>query len=200
MQEWLISLEQMIDLSFWIHFVERVKDYGPLAPILLALLESIIPALPLLVIISFNVGVYGPVFGFMFSWIGTTLGSMLMFLFYRHFVKRFLHQWIMRKQKLANIHEWISHHRILTLFCLSALPFTPSSLINLAYGLSDFKESSFLITIFFSKAIMVLAMTMFGHSIVSVSEQPWFLIASAFMLSALYYVSKHFSRRYLHSN
>lgn len=200
MQELWNQIERFTDISFWIQLVERFKDFGPLAPITLALLESIFPALPLLVIISFNVGVYGPYLGFLYSWAGTTLGSILMFLIYRKIVKRYLHQWIMKQQKLASIHDWISSHRQITLFILTALPFTPSSLINLGYGLSDFNGRTFISTVLCSKLIMVFLMTMFGHSLVNMSEQPIFIMIAAVMLIALYYVSKYVSKKYLNQN
>lgn len=197
MQEWLSRLEEFIDLSFWIHFIEQFKDYGAVAPILLALLESIIPVLPLLVIISFNVGVYGPIEGFVYSWLGTALGSILMFLLYRHLIKRFISDLIVKREKTARLHDWLSHHKPITLFMLSALPFTPSSLINIAYGLSDFPQKTYITTIVAAKAIMVLTMTFFGHSLVQIAEQPWFLVISGFSLLGLYFLSKHLSDKYL---
>lgn len=200
MQELWLQFKHFTDISFWIQLVERFKDFGPLAPITLALLESIFPALPLLVIISFNVGVYGPYLGFLYSWAGTTLGSILMFLFYRKLVKRYLHRWIMRQQKLASIHDWISSHKQITLFILTALPFTPSSLINLGYGLSDFSARTFVSTVLCSKLIMVFSMTMFGHSLVNMSEQPIFIIIAVILLIGLYYVSKFVSKKYLNQN
>ena len=198
MQELILKIEEIVNLSFWISFVERFKDYGPMAPILLALLESIIPALPLLVIISFNVGVYGPYLGFIYSWLGTTFGSILMFYFYRLLIKKHLQGFIEKRQKLVTIQQWITGHRRVTLFILTALPFTPSSVINIGYGLSDFSQRTFISTIFVSKAIMVLSMTFFGHSLVTISEQPWFIVVSVFALFGLYLVSKKYSRKYLH--
>lgn len=197
MQEILLKLEELINLSFWIQFVEKFKDYGPLAPILLALLESLIPALPLLVIISFNVGVYGPYLGFVYSWLGTTLGSIIMFYFYRKIVKNYLQNLIEKKEKLSQLQQWISSHQPITLFVLSALPFTPSSLINLGYGMSDFDEKTFVLTIFLSKSVMVMCMTLFGHSLVNIAEQPWFIVIMAVGLFGCYRISKFYSKKYL---
>lgn len=185
------------DISFWINFVEGFKDLGPLAPILLAFLESIIPALPLIVIVSFNVTAHGPIWGFIYSWLGSFLGSTFMFLFYRKGFQKLFQNWSKDKKNLSKIAEYVDKHSLHILFILVSLPFTPSFLVNLVYGLSNINERFFIQTIFFAKALMIGYLSVFGHSLTQITENPLYLTASVIGLIILYFVSKHFSKRYL---
>lgn len=185
------------DISFWISFVEGFKNLGPLAPILLAFLESIIPALPLIVIVSFNVTAHGIIFGFIYSWLGSFLGSACMFLLYRKGFQRLFQNWSKDKKHLTKIAEYVDKHSLSVLFILASLPFTPSFLINLVYGLSNVNENFFIRTIFFAKAIMIGYLSVFGHSLTQITENPLYLIASIIGLIILYLLSKYFSKIYL---
>ena len=55
---------------------------GFLCGILLILLESIIPALPLGVFIALNINAFGLIIGITISWLATCLGCYLSFLFF----------------------------------------------------------------------------------------------------------------------
>ena len=64
-------------------------NLGPIAPIMLAMVESFFPPLPLIAIVALNVAAHGGILGFLYSWAGVALGGSIMFLFWRRVVKCF---------------------------------------------------------------------------------------------------------------
>lgn len=94
-------------IEFYLNLLDRYKEWGIIAPILLTVIESLVPALPLVGIVLINVGAHGLIVGFLTSWIGTTLGSILVFLVSRRIFKRwFMHFFMNKNLRLLN---WISH-------------------------------------------------------------------------------------------
>jgi len=61
-------LERIMTVEFWVEALSAFKDLGPLAPICLALVESLIPALPLVAIVTINISAHGAILGFLYSW------------------------------------------------------------------------------------------------------------------------------------
>ncbi len=181
--------ELLTDLDFWIHLLEQFKNLGLIAPFFLAFIESLIPALPLIAIVSLNVGVHGPILGFLTSWTGTMCGSFLVFYFSRMVLKKWLSQYYMKKPIFQKLAYWISDSSSMDLFLLTCVAFTPSSLINISYGLSDFPSMKFYKTLLISKFFMILVLALFGHTIANALQQPIYLIGACLILVGLLYVS-----------
>ena len=60
MQTVLIGwLHQLGTLEFWEALLDSFEGLGPLAPILLAMVESFFPPLPLIAIVALNVAAHG---------------------------------------------------------------------------------------------------------------------------------------------
>ena len=163
MESTLISfVHQLGTLEFWQTLLDSFGDLGPLAPIFLAMVESFFPPLPLIAIVALNVAAHGGLFGFVYSWVGVMLGGTIMFLFWRRLIKRFFWKVASRSQKLEKAEQWVSRFDVSSLFMLSVLPFTPSSFMHFAFGISDFDEKRYLITMLLGKGVMVAMMALFG--------------------------------------
>ena len=192
--QWYTSIT---DISFWITFIENFKNMGPIAPILLSFLESIIPALPLLVIVSFNVTAHGAFLGFIYSWLGSFLGSTFMFFLYRKGFQKLFIDWSKDKESLIKTADYVNTHSSSILFLIASLPFTPSFLINLVYGLSSVHETFFIRAIFIAKALMIGYLSIFGHSLTQIINNPLYVIVSMIGLLILFFISKQISKQYL---
>ncbi len=73
------TLENIMNL------IEEYRSFGPLAGILLPMVEAFLPFLPLVVFVLANVNAFGLWFGFLFSWIGASLGALIVFLLIRKY-------------------------------------------------------------------------------------------------------------------
>ena len=188
-------LHQLGTLEFWQNLLEGFGNLGPIAPIFLAMVESFFPPLPLIAIVALNVAAHGGFLGFAYSWIGVMLGGTIMFLLWRRVVKRFFWKIASRSQKLEKAEQWVSRFDTASLFMLSVLPFTPSSFMHFAFGISDFDEKRYLITMLLGKGVMVAMMALFGQSLVSSMKNPVYLIFAIVIWAGMYWVSKQFCKR-----
>ena len=189
-------LHQLGTLDFWRTLLDGFGDLGPLAPIALAMVESFFPPLPLIAIVALNVAAHGGFLGFAYSWIGVLLGGTLMFLFWRRVVKRFFWKVASRSEKLEKAQRWVSRLDVASLFMLSVLPFAPSSFMHFAFGISDFDEKRYLITMLLGKGAMVAMMALFGQSLVSSMKNPVYLVLAVVIWGAMYWGSKRFCKKH----
>ena len=197
MESTLISfVHQLGTLEFWQTLLDSFGDLGPLAPIFLAMVESFFPPLPLIAIVALNVAAHGGLFGFVYSWVGVMLGGTLMFLFWRRVLKQFFWKFASRSQKLEKAEQWVSRFDVSSLFMLSVLPFTPSSFMHFAFGISDFDEKRYLITMLLGKGVMVAMMALFGQSLVSSMKNPVYLVLAVVIWGAMYWGSKRLCKKH----
>ncbi len=197
MESTLISfVHQLGTLEFWQTLLDSFGDLGPLAPIFLAMVESFFPPLPLIAIVALNVAAHGGLFGFVYSWVGVMLGGTLMFLFWRRVLKKFFWKFASRSQKLEKAEQWVSRFDVSSLFMLSVLPFTPSSFMHFAFGISDFDEKRYLITMLLGKGVMVAMMALFGQSLVRSMKNPVYLVLAVVIWGAMYWASKRFCKKH----
>lgn len=187
---------QLGTLEFWETLLNSFGDLGPLAPITLAMVESFFPPLPLVAIVALNVATHGGLFGFLYSWIGVALGGSIMFLLWRRVVKRYFWKIASRSPKLEKAQQWVNRFDTSSLFMLTLLPFTPSSFMHLAFGISDFDEKRYLITMLLGKGVMMAIMSIFGQSLVSSMRNPVYLILAVVLWGGMYFVSKKFCKRH----
>ena len=189
-------LHQLGTLEFWETLLNSFGDLGPLAPITLAMVESFFPPLPLVAIVALNVAAHGGLFGFLYSWIGVALGGSIMFLLWRRVVKRYFWKIASRSPKLKRAQQWVNRFDTSSLFMLTLLPFAPSSFMHLAFGISDFDEKRYLITMLLGKGVMMAMMSIFGQSLVSSMRNPVYLILAVVLWGGMYFVSKKFCKRH----
>ena len=76
------AMKEIID-SFVTTSTTVLSSYGPIAGVVMIILESIIPALPLSVFITLNMVAFGDILGFLISWLSTIVGCMLSFFLFR---------------------------------------------------------------------------------------------------------------------
>ena len=190
------GLHQLGTLEFWEALLEGFEGLGPLVPILLAMVESIFPPLPLIAIVALNIAAHGGFLGFVYSWLGVAAGGTVVFLFWRRVVKCFFWKFASHSPKLEKAQQWVNRFDTSSLFMLTLLPFAPSSFMHLAFGISDFDEKRYLRTVLLGKGLMVAMMAVFGQSLVSSLKNPVYLVLAVLLWGGMYWVSKRFCQKH----
>ena len=191
-----VWLHQLGTLEYWEMLLDSFGNLGPVAPITLAMVESFFPPLPLIAIVALNVAAHGGLLGFLYSWAGVALGGSIMFFFWRRLVKHCFWKVAGRWPRLEKAQQWVNRFDTSSLFMLALLPFTPSSFMHLAFGVSDFDEKRYLVTIILGKGVMVAMMAIFGQSLVSSMKNPVYLVLAILLWVGMYVVSKRFCKRH----
>lgn len=169
-----------------------LTSFGPIAGVILILLESIFPMLPLSVFITLNIISYGPIFGFLISWLATITGCMMSFILFRKFFQKKVYSFIKKKdnEKLKKIMKAITTISFSNLVVLIALPFSPAFFINIAGGISKIKIEKFFLAIIIGKIVMVYFWGYIGTSLLESLTDITILIKIALLLIGSFIISK----------
>lgn len=192
-----ILLHQMGTIAFWETLLESFQALGPLVPIILAALESLIPVLPLVGIVTVNVAAHGPLLGFVYSWLGTCVGCYLMFTLFRRLLTPWVDRMSTKHARIAKARDWVGRMKPGGLFLILIMPFTPSAFVNFAFGVSGYDAKKYMTVLCGAKLLMIGSLTAFGQSVrLAMKSNPLYLILAAVLLVFLYLISKVVSKKY----
>lgn len=152
-------------------FIERVKEiyesWGVAAAIGLPFLETLFPFLPLFLMNAFNMLSYGPVIGYIYSYVGTVLGTIVIFLFMRYISTKEFKRHRKEKPRVKKVLNWIEHtHPVLHILVLM-IPFSPTFMINYSMGLTKMKWQTFLFITMVSRGLLLFICVPFGITLIN---------------------------------
>lgn len=185
----LLTTEEGIRTIF-----EQFEQFGILAGFFLIILEAFLPILPLFVIVILNINAYGILVGFLTSYTATVTGSFLVFLVVRFLFRDPAQRYIHRRQKLERLLRFVDDRGFTFAFIMLALPFTPTSVVNVIAALSNMRARVYLLILVVAKFIMIASMSLVGYDIVGFFGSPGRLITSGILLVVLYLFSKWYQR------
>ncbi|WP_026366337.1 TVP38/TMEM64 family protein [Salinicoccus albus] len=189
--EWLRQLYEMLTTQEGLEqLFSQVEQIGVIVGFLLVVLESLLPFLPLFLFVIVNINSYGLILGFLASYSGTVLGSYIVFLAVRYFLRAPSQRYIARHERLQKMLSFIDRRGFSFLFILLCLPFTPSAVINVIAALSNMKKIVYLYILIAAKAIMIMSMSLVGNDVTSFFTSPLQLTLSIIVLVLLYLFSK----------
>ncbi|WP_445486598.1 TVP38/TMEM64 family protein [Niallia sp. 03133] len=188
------TLDNIMDL------IDSYRSFGPFPGILLPMLEAFIPFLPLFLFIMANVNAFGFWFGFLYSWVGTCGGALLVFLLVRKYGQKRLLSFMRNHQKVQKLMNWIEKHGFGPLFILLCFPFTPSALVNIVAGLSRIGIGQYFLAIIAGKLVMILTISFIGYDLQSMIAQPLRMIPIAIVIFILWYVGKRVESKMHHTS
>lgn len=185
----LLTTEEGIQSIF-----ERFEQFGIFAGFFLVILESFVPVLPLFAIVILNINSYGFILGFLISYTASVTGSYLVFLVVRFLFRNPAQRYIHSKEKLERMLRFVDERGFTFAFILLALPFTPTSVVNVIAALSNMKSKVYLLILLVAKVIMIGSMALVGYDITEFFNSPVRLVVSSVLLVVLYLFSKWYQR------
>lgn len=189
-----------------LEFFSKIEDYileilnllgmwGPFFGCFLIIIESIVPILPLAVFITLNFMSFGHLVGFIISWIFTLIGCIMSFFIFRKgFYKKFDH-FKNSKHKLKKFMNAISNITLSQLVVLTAVPFTPAFLVNIAAGLSNISFKKFFTGILLGKISLVYFWGYIGTSLFESLKNPIILIRIFALILIMYIISRFVNKK-----
>ncbi|KGX87800.1 TVP38/TMEM64 family protein [Pontibacillus litoralis] len=193
------SIKEMIeDDTFKEYVMQLLKEYeqlGPLPGILLPLLEAMLPFLPLFVFVIANSMAYGLLKGFLFSWIGASLGAIVVFRIVRRLGQQRFFNFVRKHQQVQRVMTWLERHGFGPLFLLMCFPFSPSAVINVVGALSKVSFQQFMLAVLLGKAVMIFTIAYVGHSITEFAKHPMKTVVVGVCISVFWLVGKFIERR-----
>lgn len=163
--------------------------------VLVIILESVIPILPLALFVAFNVVIFGNVVGFLMSWVATLLGCSLSFLIFRQIRKK-IDGFINRKPKFKNIMDKIDKISFTNLVVIMAFPFTPAFSINIGAGLSNISYKKFIVAASIAKVSIVYFWGYVGSTFIESMTDIGVIIKLMIILLIAFLLSKFITKKF----
>ncbi|MCR8849655.1 MULTISPECIES: TVP38/TMEM64 family protein [Bacillaceae] len=182
-KDWF-TLENMMDL------IQQYRSFGPIPGILLPLLEAFLPFLPLVVFVTANANAFGLWWGFLFSWIGATLGALIVFLLVRRYGEARVFRFLRKNKQVNRLTKWVDRHGFGPLFILLCFPFTPSAVVNVVAGLSSISIAQYMLAVVTGKMVMIFTISFIGYDIISLVKQPIRTVIVVAIIFVLWFVGK----------
>ncbi|NBI28451.1 TVP38/TMEM64 family protein [Chengkuizengella sp. YPA3-1-1] len=177
------------------------------------MLESFIPILPIFLIVLVNAQVYGLGLGFLFSWLGITVGSYSVFMISRTLGRKlssyidqrfstkrkyqFMRKYKGNIKKSRRFFHWIEKRGFTVIFTLACLPFAPTFLVNVVSGLSEVSKRTFFIATLLGKAFMSFLVSLVGYDLFSIVQNPWKVIFTLGIFLLIWIGGKRLEMRYV---
>lgn len=187
----------MENIYDWI--MNFITDIGSLSIILncfLIIIESIIPPLPLSVFITILFVNYGPLLGFLISWIFTVLGCLLSFYLFQNILKKFIDNKITKYDFANKFLTIVGKIKFNNLVLIIAMPFTPAFAVNIICAISKMNVKKFLPAIIIGKAFMVLFWGYVGTNVLESMKNPLIIIKVILLLIITYIISKLVNKKF----
>ncbi|RFU62144.1 TVP38/TMEM64 family protein [Peribacillus glennii] len=188
LREWF-TLENILDI------IQKYRSFGPIPGLLLPLLEAFLPFLPLVVFVLANASAFGLWLGFLFSWLGSVTGAMLVFFIFRKYGQKRLLRFLLKNRQVQRLMNWVDRHGFGPLFLLLCFPFTPSAVINVVAGLSKISPFQYALAVLAGKMVMIFTISFVGYDIVSLIHKPARTVIVLLIIVILWYAGKRMEIR-----
>lgn len=133
--------------------------------------ESFVPILPLIGIVTGNAMFFGLLKGMILSWIGSGLGTISLFLLARKF-KDSVHIEKFKNEKINKFIDWVHRQGFKLLFIAYCCPFVPSFLVTIGSALSGRDIKNFVPAMLSGKFVMFLVISYPASDIVGFIKNP----------------------------
>lgn len=154
------------------------------------ILQNLFTFIPLVLVITTNITLFGFWYGYLFSCFSSVLGSTLIFLSIRYFFKgAFSHL------KHSKHSEKLEKKGFIFVLSGRILPFMPTNLINILSAISSIKLSHFIIATTLGNMIYGFILSSAAISVITASSyNPLYLVA-IIALILLIFLFLHFSKK-----
>lgn len=161
-------------------------------------IESFLPILPLVAIVTVNAAVFGLGMGLVVSWIGSGLGTLALFLIVSKFSdNKFINKY--RNEKTQKIVEKVRSKGFKLLFIAYACPFMPACLVTISSALCKSEFKHFATAMLSGKFIMFVVVSYIGSDIRGFITNPIKIIIFSLIVLLAWMIGNKVNSSFAHS-
>lgn len=187
--------EQFFEIETWIKLKETFEFIGPIYGVLLPIIESFLPFLPLWIFVMLNFMLFGFFWGFIYAWIGTSIGTLLVYLLLKKFGRKIFIKIEKRYSFIEKGILWVDKNGNKSFFVLLCFPFVPTMLVSIIAATSNIKEKDYIASVLLGKFVMLFFVSVVGFNIYSAFKEPLKLIYATILFLLVFILSKILSKK-----
>lgn len=193
MWQWIQLVSQP---EFWITLMEGLGPFRFLAGILLVMIEAFFAPLPLAALVTINIMAFGFWVGYLLSYLGTCIGTILVFLLIKRLGGRRLIPWLHRQKEYERFQSWIQGKGAFPILILFSFPFTPSIVVSALAALSEVRKRDFSLAVGIGKAVMILFLSVIGYNVSDFMAKPLRSTVIIVMMFLFLFLAKKMLEKY----
>ncbi|MDF2670459.1 MAG: hypothetical protein K0R67_2765 [Paenibacillus sp.] len=163
--------------------------------ILLMTIQNMLPIIPLVLLVSVNVSIFGLTTGFIWSWLISIVGAVLSFMIARYWFQSFFNKIVKDKVK-----QKIKERGFWYVWIGRVLPIMPTSVINIAAGVSTVRFSLFLYATVLGNMIYILILSLISQGLLSMQLEMQIIIPIAVLVLVAYAIMKVWRKKQITNN
>lgn len=188
-------IKEWINYQSLLKVLHEYESLGIVFGFLLPFFDSFLPIFPFVFVIAVNVKAFGFWPGFIASWTGSVLGTLLLFYILRKVGRNTITNFLYRPGKKHPVMNWIGKAGFGPIFIILCLPFTPSFFVNIFAAVSRVRASVYIPAVIFGKFVMVLSVATIGKDIGDFRHHPSKTIILVVLMIVLWRVGKIVEKR-----
>ena len=152
-----------------------VNDYWILSVIVgmtSVFIESFLPFLPLVALVTANAALFGMIPGLVISWIGSSAGTICLFFIVKKISNKRFRKFL-TNEKVEKAVDWVESKGLKLLFLAYACPFLPACVITISQGLAKRDMAEFISAVISGKLVMFFIVSYIGKDIFGFITNPF---------------------------
>lgn len=158
--------------------------------LVLMIIQNLFTIIPLFLLISANVVMYGFAYGYVISWLTSIIGAIVSFL-----IVRFWFQDMFVKVLNQKLKDKIEKNGFIFVFIGRIFPFMPTSAINIASGISSISMKHFVISTIFGNMIYMFVLALIPLGVMSIDAENTVYVTIAVVCAAIFIGYKLWKRK-----
>lgn len=153
------------DLQRIAHYIQTFGIWAIVVSCFITILQTFFPLVPYFLIAGVNVLIFGGVAGFFITWLSATIGATLSFFMARYVAFDWAQKKVGKQPFFAKWNVQAKQRGFRIILMARLIPVIPSSMINLAAGLSEIRISPYLLATLIGKIPITILEATMGHDL-----------------------------------
>ncbi|MGN1401382.1 MAG: TVP38/TMEM64 family protein [Bacillus sp. (in: firmicutes)] len=178
----LLSAVRQGDIAYVRESVSGDLLEAYLLMLLVMIIQNSFTVIPLIIVITINLALFGFVYGFLWSWFTSVIAAVIIYTLFRYYFRH-----IVTNKVNKDILKKINENGYGYVFQARIFPFVPTSLINILAGLSSIHIADFVKATVFGNLIYFFVLALIPAGVLSSSVTVTVIGIVVFLLIGFYY-------------